>query len=192
MVEGKSSAELTVALQHIPGRENARWVSLDMSDSYRSFARSFFPNAQLVADKFHVLRLLTPAIHRALRALNLPKEALPMYRVLRKNPSTLTADWRRKLRVWLADKPVLRELCAAREAIFSLLSGAWSCSGQQGPDALHRHLGALVGPRAQDPANHPHALPTRGPGLFPLSPHQRPRRGLQREGKARDSESLRV
>jgi transposase len=120
LVEGKSAAELTVALQYIPGRENVRWVTLDMSDSYRSFARNFFPNAQLVADKFHVLRLLTPAIHRALRALNLPKEALPMYRVLRKNPRTLSAKWRWDLRVWLADKPVLRELCAAREALFSL------------------------------------------------------------------------
>jgi len=120
LVEGKSGAELTAALQHIPGRENVQWVTLDMSDSYRAFARNFFPKAQLVADKFHVLRLLTPAIHRALRALNLPKEALPMYRVLRKNPRSLTAKWRWDLRCWLADKPVLRELCAAREAIFSL------------------------------------------------------------------------
>src|SRR6478752_6576382 len=86
----------------------------------RAHLRTFFPKTQLVADKFHVLRLLTPAIHRALRALNLPKEALPMYRVLRKNPSTLTPTWRWKLRCWLADKPVLRELCAAHEAIFSL------------------------------------------------------------------------
>ena len=38
LVEGKSGAELTAALQHIPGRENMRWVTLDMSDSYRSFA----------------------------------------------------------------------------------------------------------------------------------------------------------
>ena len=136
LVEGKSAAELTVALQHIPGRENVRWVSLDMSDSYRSFARTFFPRAQLVADgtqpvyatlissgeagKFHVLRLLTPAIHRALHALKLPREALPMYRVLRKNPSKLTPTWRWKLRCWLVDKPALRELCAAREAIFRL------------------------------------------------------------------------
>jgi transposase len=120
LVEGKSAAELIVALQHIPGRENVRWVTLDMSDSYRSFARNFFPNAQLVADKFHVLRLLTPAIHRALKALNLPKEALPMYRLLRKNPHTLTAHRRWQLRCWLADKPFLRELCAAREALFSL------------------------------------------------------------------------
>jgi transposase len=36
------------------------------------------------------------------------------------NPRTLTADWRWKLRAWLADKPVLRQLYAAREAIFSL------------------------------------------------------------------------
>ena len=43
-----------------------------------------------------------------------------MYRVLRKNPSSLTAKWRWDLRCWLAHRPVLRELCAAREAIVSL------------------------------------------------------------------------
>ena len=32
------------------------------------------------------------------------------------NPSTLNAGWRWKLRCWLAAKPALRELCAAREA----------------------------------------------------------------------------
>lgn len=43
-----------------------------------------------------------------------------MYRVLRKNPRKLTAKWRWQLRCWLADKPALRELCAAREALFSI------------------------------------------------------------------------
>ena len=89
VVHGKSTEELRAALDHIPGRENVRWVALDMSDSYRSFARDFFPNARLVADKFHVLRLVTPAIHRALRALGLGREALPLYRVLRRNPFRL-------------------------------------------------------------------------------------------------------
>ena len=37
---------------------------LDMCDPYRSFATRFFPNARLVADKLHVLRLLSPAINR--------------------------------------------------------------------------------------------------------------------------------
>jgi transposase len=120
VVHGKNGDDLRAALDYIPGRENVQWVALDMSDAYRSFARSFFPNARLVADKFHVLRLLTPAIHRHLKTLNLSKEALPMYRVLRRNPLKLSQAWRWRLRTWLADKPALRELCALREALFRL------------------------------------------------------------------------
>ncbi len=120
VVQGKSAGELRAALEHIPGRENVRWVALDMSDSYRRFARDFFPNAQLVADKFHVLRLVTPAIHRYLKALNLPREALPLYRLLRRNPLKLSPEWRWRLRCWLADKPALRELCALKEALHRL------------------------------------------------------------------------
>ena len=120
VVHGKSGDELRAALDYIPGRENVQWVALDMSDSYRSFARDFFPNARLVADKFHVLRLVTPAIHRYLKALGLGREALPLYRVLRRNPLKLSSEWRWRLRTWLADKPALRELVAIREALFRL------------------------------------------------------------------------
>jgi transposase len=59
---GKSQAELEARLAHIPGRENVRFASIDMCDPYRNFIRSFFPNAQIVADKFHVLRLLSVPI----------------------------------------------------------------------------------------------------------------------------------
>jgi transposase len=120
VVHGKSADELRAALDYIPGRENVQWVALDMSDSYRNFARDFFPNARLVADKFHVLRLVTPAIHRYLKALALPREALPLYRVLRRNPLKHSPEWRWRLRTWLADKPALRELVAIREALFRL------------------------------------------------------------------------
>jgi len=106
VVHGKGAEELRAALDYIPGRENVQWVALDMSDSYRSFARDFFPNARLVADEFHVLRLVTPAIHRYLKALGLPREALPMYRVLRRNPLKLPYDWRWRLRTWLAARCV--------------------------------------------------------------------------------------
>lgn len=120
VVHGKAADELAAALAHIPGRENVQWVALDMSDSYRNFARDFFPNARLVADKFHVLRLVTPAIHRYLKALGLPREALPLYRVLRRNPLKHSPEWRWRLRTWLADKSALRELVAIREALFRL------------------------------------------------------------------------
>ncbi|HEV8246182.1 MAG TPA: ISL3 family transposase [Polyangiaceae bacterium] len=117
VVEGKDGATLRAALDHIPGRENVRFVALDLSDGYRSFARDFFPNAQLVADKFHVLRLITPAIHRRIKELGLGREALPFYRLLRKNPLKLPSAQRWQVQTWLADKPVLRELWTLKAAI---------------------------------------------------------------------------
>lgn len=69
-----------------------------MSDGYRKFAREFFPNAQLVADKFHVLRLVQPAIYRYLNQLELGREALPLYRLLRRNPLKLSPELRWRVR----------------------------------------------------------------------------------------------
>lgn len=117
VVEGKEGAVLKAALEHIPGRENVRWVALDLSDGYRKFAREFFPNAQLVADKFHVLRLVQPAIYRYLKQLELGRDALPLYKLLRRNPLKLSPELRWRVRTWLADKPALRELWTVKEAI---------------------------------------------------------------------------
>jgi transposase len=64
LVEGKTTADLKIALEHIPGRENVLYATIDLCDPFKNFVREFLPNAQLVADKFHVLRLLTPALLR--------------------------------------------------------------------------------------------------------------------------------
>ena len=52
------------SLSYIPGRERVKNVVLDLSKTYKSFAKNFFPNAKLIADKFHVVRLLNPAINK--------------------------------------------------------------------------------------------------------------------------------
>lgn len=62
LVHGKTSEDLTRELADIPGRKNVKRVVIDMSDPYKKFIREFFTEAIIVADKFHVLRLLSPAI----------------------------------------------------------------------------------------------------------------------------------
>lgn len=62
LVQGKTNDDLYSALHEIPGRENVKNVIVDLCDPFKNFALSHFPNAKLVADKFHVLRLLTPAL----------------------------------------------------------------------------------------------------------------------------------
>jgi transposase len=120
VVNGRTSAELKAGLDYIPGRHNVRFVVLDMSDGYRSFARSFFPKAQLVADKFHVLRLLSPHINRRRRLITGDKRSLPVRRLLLRSAFTLHAGQRFLLNRWLQLHPELNEVYQVKEAMHSL------------------------------------------------------------------------
>ncbi len=117
VVDGKTGPELDAALAYIPGRENVRWVGLDMCDSYKSFARRFFPNARLVADKFHVVRLVQPILNRYLRDVVTPREAVPLRQKLKQSRRKLKHWWRERLKAWLRQHPALNELYELKEAL---------------------------------------------------------------------------
>ncbi|WP_417276403.1 transposase [Castellaniella sp.] len=42
----------------MPGKENVRVIVMDLSETYRAIARKYFPNALIVADRFHVVRMV--------------------------------------------------------------------------------------------------------------------------------------
>jgi len=115
-VDGKTGQELMDALEQIPGRENVQHVCLDMSDAYKSFAKSFFPNAKLVADKFHVLRLLTPALNRRRREYT-GKRTPRLRKLLLTSGRKLTWPDRLWLSRWLDQAPELKELYLYKEAL---------------------------------------------------------------------------
>lgn len=116
---GKTKDELKYQLQSIEGRENVRHVTLDMSDSYRSFVTEFFPNAEMIADKFHVLRLLTPAINKARVQITGDKRKNPLRWLLLKPRYKLDYFQRTTIDRWLIDYPELKELYWARETLFT-------------------------------------------------------------------------
>jgi transposase len=120
LVEGRTVAEMEAALGYIPGRESVRHVVIDMCDPYRSFATRFFPNARLVADKFHVLRLLSPAINRRRRLIEGDRRSAALRRLLLRSRYRLEFAERLALDQWLRDHPDLRALYEAKEAMHSL------------------------------------------------------------------------
>ena len=120
LVEGRTVGEMEAALSYIPGRENVRHVVIDMCDSYRSFASRFFPNARLVADKFHVLRLLSPAINRRRRLIEGDRRSAALRRLLLRSRYRLEFAERLALDQWLWNHPDLRALYEAKEAMHSL------------------------------------------------------------------------
>jgi transposase len=120
LVEGRTGAELEAQLGSIPGRENVRFVVMDMCDPYKTFAQRFFPNARLVADKFHVLRLLSPHINRRRRLVEGDRRSAAIRRLLLRSRFRLELAERLALDRWLAGHPELRALYDAKEAMHSL------------------------------------------------------------------------
>lgn len=114
---GKSHADLWAGLEKRPGRENVKLVTLDLSDSYKSFVKGFFPNAQMIADRFHVQRLMNPILHEARMEITGDKRKNPARILLNKNRCNLKPWERSALDQWLAVHPKINEVYQFKEAI---------------------------------------------------------------------------
>lgn len=117
LVDGRSRGVLEEALKDIPGRENVQNVVLDLSDPYKSFTKNFFPNAKLIADKFHVLRLITPTINRYRKEITGDKRSNPVRKLLLRNGKNLEYFEKHALYEWLDNYPDLKTIYHFKESI---------------------------------------------------------------------------
>lgn len=120
VVEGKSSHELKSALNHISNRERVKNVTIDLCDPFAAFVRSFFPNAQMIADKFHVLRLMNPHLNRLRKEVMGDKRTHPLRKLLLRNGRDLDFFARTTLHSWLESQPQLKAVYFAKEGLHTL------------------------------------------------------------------------
>ena len=111
LCHGKSQGQLWDQLKEKRGRLNVRVACIDLTRGYRSFCWNYFPNAKIVADKFHVLRLLSPAMFRELKLIT----GKNVKRVAKKHlltPSWKIKDYFERKAIWdkLKEFPKLNEL----------------------------------------------------------------------------------
>lgn len=62
LAPGRSERALEHFLLRLKGRERVRVVVMDLSSTYRSIVQKYFPNAMIVADRFHVVRLINHSL----------------------------------------------------------------------------------------------------------------------------------
>lgn len=117
LVDGKSSADLEAQLAHIVGRENVKWVTTDLADPFKNFVKGFFPNAQVVADKFHVLRLLSPHLLRHRKEITGTRADLRAKKLLLMSAWKLDYFARHHLRSFLSRYPAMAELYDWKERL---------------------------------------------------------------------------
>ena len=109
VVPGKSLKDLLPFLCRLKGRERVKVVCIDLSSSYRSLIRRLFPNAQIVADRFHVVRVMqhhfTEVARQLAPALAARKGQLGL---LRKAPHKLTPEQNTPLEALFKSHPAGR------------------------------------------------------------------------------------
>ncbi len=122
VIEGKEPAKLEAALRRLKGRSKVKMVCMDLCPQFRNAVQRLFPRAKIVADRFHVIRLVIDTL------LDFSREAEPDIRwqrgligVLRKNQANLSARQKEVLEKLLQDKPILRPAYEFKEELCGLL-----------------------------------------------------------------------
>lgn len=107
-------------------RRRVRYVVMDMSALFRSVYKTMFPNATLIADRFHVQRLVLWAMERVRKDIQntFPKTSPYLKhnkRILQKRGTTLSGEELVKLRCILSQSDELRRAYILKEAFYKVL-----------------------------------------------------------------------
>ncbi len=120
---GRSEADLAAFLGKLKGRDKVKIVCIDVASPYRSLIRRYFPKARIVADRFHVVRLIQ---HRFMRLARHPAANLKSHRgnlaALRKAPERLTGKQRPRLQKLFTAHPILQVLHAEMHQLRDLMN----------------------------------------------------------------------
>ena len=66
--EGKKPKALEGNLRRLKGREKVKMVCMDLCSPFRNLVQRLFPNAKIVADRFHVIKLIISTFHEFCKA----------------------------------------------------------------------------------------------------------------------------
>ena len=111
IVPGKSEKDLVAFLARLQGREKVKVICIDLSNPYRRLIQRWFPNARIVADRFHVVRLIQHHFLALCReVVEELKEKRGVFALLRARPENLSARQLLRLEKLFIEHPVLRPI----------------------------------------------------------------------------------
>jgi transposase len=122
IAKGKNAQSLEAFLSSLQGRDKVRVVCIDMSASYRALIKRYFPRARIVADRFHVVRLVQ---HHFMDLCRQIAPTIKQHRgylaALRKHPDRLTALQQQRLDELFVRFPALLPIYEQMQRVCSLM-----------------------------------------------------------------------
>lgn len=122
VVLGRSEAALEDYLNKLPGKERVKVVCMDLASVYRALVRKHFPKAKIVADRFHVIRLINHHFLACWREID-PAGAKHrgLLSLMRRHRHNLKPEQKVKLEAYFDQFPVLREIYRFKQRLCYLL-----------------------------------------------------------------------
>ena len=120
--KGKSSKVLEANLRRLKGRDKVKLVCMDLCSPFRSLIMRLFPHAKIVADRFHVIRLIIETFHEFCKAEDPDiRWQRGITTALRSKGSNLKAEQRQILEAEFDRHPAIRTAYEFKEELCSLL-----------------------------------------------------------------------
>jgi len=121
-VKGRSAKDLASYLAQLPGKERVKVVCIDLSSTYRHLVRQYFPNAKIVADRFHVIRLMLHMCMQTYQDIDPKmKSKRGLLAALRTNPENLSAEKLKKRDEYLSQHPAIAAIYQFKRQLHRLL-----------------------------------------------------------------------
>lgn len=122
VVLGRSEAALDTYFRGLQGKEKVQMVCIDLASNYRALVRKHFPNARIVADRFHVVRLVNQHFLAAWRDIDpIRSKNRGLLSLMRRHEENLYPEQRLRLQAYLAEHPVLEAIYQFKQKLCRLL-----------------------------------------------------------------------
>jgi transposase len=109
-------------LERLEGKANVQLVCIDLASAYRALARKHFPQACIVADRFHVIRLINQHFLACWRDMDpLAAKNRGLLSLMRRHEEHLQPEQRVRLQAYLAVHPVLQVIYEFKQRLCHLL-----------------------------------------------------------------------
>jgi len=122
VVLGRSEASLESYLAKLPGKDRVRIVCMDLASVYRALVRKHFPKAKIVADRFHVIRLINHHFLACWREIDpVGAKHRGLLSLMRRHRHHLKPEQKTKLEAYFERFPVIGEIYRFKQRLCYLL-----------------------------------------------------------------------
>src|ERR1044071_941699 len=141
---GRSEAALESYFLSLEGKEQVRVVCMDLAVVYRSIVKKQFPKALIVADRFHVIRLVNHHFLACWREIDpVGSKNRGLLSLMRRHRHNLKPEQRTRLTAYLAERPALNEIYRFKQRLCYLLLKKHK-TRRQCQKLIPRFLGAVA------------------------------------------------